>query len=147
MIAKCTKWVIIILSLVTSFVLIYQYHDYIIFHEVKIPSLDNTMQKKSHPLRKNKVVITDLYMGLGEDSSIWIQLATPYRNSKQRSELCKYSSVIKNDFLLSVEAKKLHQWAQRRDYLAVKKYYLSIVNKYIEEPIHTVYLNEFFMNK
>ena len=146
MIAKCTKWGIIILSLAASFVLIYLYHDKIIYHEVKFSSLDNTIKKKPHPLRKNKVVITDVYMGLGEDSSIWIQLATPYKNSKQKSELWEYSSIIKNDFLLNIEAKKLKQWARHRDYRAVKKYYLNIVNKYVKEPINTVYLNEFFMN-
>ena len=147
MIIKSTKWIITSLSLVVLFVLICMYHDSIKLKEVKFPNLeDNTKNKGHNPLRNNKVVITDIYMGLGDDSSIWIQLATPYKNNKQQTQLCKYSNVIKNDFLLGVEEKKLKHWARSRNFRAVKKNFLSVVNKYVEEPISTVYLNQFFMN-
>lgn len=97
--------------------------------------------KRLNSLRNNKIVKTKFHMGIGNKNSFGIELAIPYEKRGQRQRLWKNSSRIKNDFLMDVGEEDLKKWVEKRDYKAIKSKFLQIVNRYMDEPINVVYLD------
>ncbi len=146
MVFKKMKWIISVIILFITCGIIYEYRDTFEINEVKIPGLKKVERNKNpDPLRKNKVVITDIHMGIGDNTSVGMELACPYSNSKQHSQLWKYSNQIKSDFLLQVGSYQLKNWVKEKDYDAIKATFRNIVNKYVDDPVTEVYLSKFFI--
>jgi hypothetical protein len=133
------------LILLSIIILIYLINGHTENDSVKMSSLEKKSSKENtNPLRKNKVVITAIHMGAGHDDSLGLVLASPYTNIKQESQLYKYSSQIKNDFLMTVSEERLKQWIKNRDFDDIKVTYRSIVNQYLDEPVPEVFISSYF---
>jgi phage major head subunit gpT-like protein len=104
----------------------------------------NSKKENPNPLRRNKVVITNIHMGAGHNDSLGLVLASPYTNVEQESQMYKYSTLIKNDFLMTVSEEKLKEWIKNRDFDDIKATFRKIVNKYIDEPVPEVYISSYF---
>ena len=121
------------------------YNDTIRLDKVDISSLKiEGKAKHSNPLYRCDVIITTLHMGIGNDNSLAMTIASPYSTEKQRSQLRKNSVQIKNDFLLDTEEEKLKEWVEKRDFAKIKSKFRGIVNKYLDEPVQEVYISTFF---
>ena len=83
-------------------------------------------------------------MGIGRDDTLGLVLASPYNNRKQQSQLWKYETQIKNDFLMQVNEQQLKEWVKKRDFREIKATFRNIVNKYLDEPVKEVYISNFF---
>ena len=140
---KYMKLSIFVIILIAVFTLIYFYHDTVSFEHVKLSGI-RTKRENTNPLRKCKVVITSFQMGVGRDDSLGLVLASPYKDSKQHSQLSKYETQIKNDFLMQVDEQKLKEWVKNRNFRDIKYTFRNIVNKYLDEPVKEVYLSSFF---
>lgn len=115
------------------------------FDNVKMVTFENKAKNENpNPLRRNKVVITSIHMGAGHSESLGLVLASPYSNTEQESQLYKYSSQIKNDFLLTVNEEKLKEWIKKRDFNDIKATFRKIVNQYLDEPVPEVYISSYF---
>jgi flagellar basal body-associated protein FliL len=115
------------------------------FDSVKMVTFEKNAKKENpNPLRKNKVVITSIHMGAGHNDSLGLVLASPYTNTEQQSQLYKYSTQIKNDFLMTVSEEKLKEWVKDRDFDDIKATFRKIVNKYLDEPVSEVYISSYF---
>ena len=123
--------------------LIYFYHDTVRLDNVKLSGLQ-IKKEHTNPLRNNKVVITSFHMGIGRDETLGLVLASPYKNSSQQSQLNKYETQIKNDFLMQVDQEKLKEWVKNRNFRDIKATFRNIVNKYLDEPVKEVYISNFF---
>ena len=133
---------LILISIITA---IYLFHDVTKFQKVKFSGLQSKMGKENpNPLRKNKVVLTTIHMGVGSGNSLGLVLASPYNSSKQQSQLYKYATKIKSDFLLSVGEAQLKEWAKQKNFRDIRATFRGIVNKYLDEPVKEVYLSSFF---
>ncbi len=115
------------------------------YNNVKLVSLEKNIKKENtNPLRKNKIVITSIHMGAGHEDSLGLVLASPYTNIEQESQLYKYSTRIKNDFLMTVSEEKLKEWIKNRDFDDIKATFRKIVNQYLDEPVPEVYISSYF---
>jgi len=123
--------------------LVYLYNDTAQFDKIRLSGL-NTKKESGNPLRKNKVVVTNFQMGVGHNNTLGLALASPYKNSKQQSQLRKYETRIKNDFLMEVDEATLKEWVKKRNYRDIKSKFRKIVNKYLDEPVPEIYLSSFF---
>jgi flagellar basal body-associated protein FliL len=122
---------------------VFFFNDATRFDGVKLSGLQSK-KENSNPLRKSKVVITSIQMGVGDKDSLGLVLASPYKDSRQQSQLTKYEAQIKNDFLMEVNEEKLKEWVKKRNYREIKATFRKIVNKYLDEPVPEVYLSNFF---
>ena len=144
-VSKNRKKIIGSLILLSVIAAIYIFHNSTRFQKVKFSGFQSKMiSDNSNPLRKNKVVLTTIHMGLGRDNSLGLVLASPYHNRLQQSQLYKYSTKIKSDFLLSVGEKKLQEWVKQKNFDDIRATFRRIVNKYLDEPVKEVYLSSFF---
>ena len=142
---KNTRLIITVIIFISIITVIWLYHDTIKFENVKIARLERKSKYEStNPLRKCQVVITSIHMGAGNKNSLGLVLASPYTTKEQESQLWKYSTQIKSDFILSVGEEKLREWIKNRDFRDVKITFRKIVNKYLDEPVPEVYISSFF---
>ena len=145
MIFKNKKLLITGFILLSVLTLIFLFHDTIRFENVKLAAIEGKRKSQnSNPLRKNHVVLTSIHMGTGRNNSLGLVLASPFSNKKQESQLWKYSTQIKSDFLLSVGEKQLKEWVEKRDFQSIRTTFRGIVNKYLDEPVSEVYISSFF---
>jgi hypothetical protein len=127
------------------FTLIYFINEHAGINKAKLVSFQTrTKNENTNPLRRNKVVTTFIHMGAGHDDSLGLVLASPYTNKEQESQLYKYSTQIKNDFLLTVSEDKLKKWIRNRDFDDIRVTFRKIVNQYLDEPVSEVYISSYF---
>lgn len=138
-------WKIIIssITLILIATLVYFFHDTARFNDVKFSGLHGK-KDSLNSLKKSKVVITKFRMGFGTDDTLGLVLASPYANSKQQSQLWKYETQIKNDFILQANQEKIKEWVKTKNFLEIKTTFRNIVNKYLDEPVPEVYISSFF---
>ena len=143
---KKKKWIIILTMMLVIGTILYKYRNDFKINAVKISSLEKAQKSKNtNSLSKNKVVITDIHMGIGNELSVGMELACPYTSNKQYSQLWKYGYRIKSDFLLQVGSRQMNTWVKEKNYRAIKAAFLNIVNRYVDDPVTTVYLSKFFI--
>lgn len=134
-------------SLVMLFIitLIYFINEHTGINKVKLVSFQTkTKKENTNPLGRNKVVTTFIHMGAGHNDSLGLVLASPYTNKEQESQLYRYSTQIKNDFLLVVSEEDLKKWISNRDFDDIKTTFRKIVNQYLDEPVSEVYISSYF---
>jgi hypothetical protein len=142
---KNRKIIIGSLILLSITILLYLLNGHAGYNNVKMVSLEkNSSKENSNPLRRNKVVTTFIHVGAGHDDSLGLVLASPYRNIGQKSQLYKYSTQIKNDFLMAVSEEKLKQWIKNRDFDDIRATFRNIVNQYLDEPVPEVFISSYF---
>jgi flagellar basal body-associated protein FliL len=145
MFGRHRKIIIGSLILLSIIILIYLLNGYAGYNNVKMVSLENKSSKENtNPLRKNKVVVTAIHMGAGNDDLLGLVLASPYASIEQQSQLYKYSSQIKNDFLMTVSEEQLKQWIKNRDFDDIKARFKKIVNQYLDDPVPEVFISSYF---
>ena len=104
-------------------------------------------QKKKEGVNKIKGMDRmKVVFNVGSDTSLGLAVAIPYDRKEQFSELWKKYPKIKNDFLMKVQPEEMKGWVKRRDFTAIKKKILEIVNDNLERPIKTLYLESFSYN-
>jgi hypothetical protein len=142
---KNRKIIVGSLILLSIIILIYLLNSHAGINKVKMVSYEkNSKSENPNPLRRNRVVITAIHMGAGHDDSLGLVMASPYTSIEQQSQLYKYSTRIKNDFLMSVSEERLKQWIKNRDFDDIKATYRSIVNQYLDEPVPEVFISSYF---
>ncbi|MGD9158028.1 MAG: hypothetical protein PVG39_06450 [Desulfobacteraceae bacterium] len=144
-ISKNRKKIIGSLVLLSIIAAIYMFNDATRFQKVKFSGLQSKAKRENpNPLSNNNVVLTTIHMGTGNGNSLGLVLASPYNNSKQQSQLYKYATKIKSDFILNVGEEKLQEWAKKKNFRDIRATFRGIVNKYLDEPVKEVYLSSFF---
>ena len=137
---RITIFGVILFAILTFF---YLYNDTVRLDNVRLTGFQGK-KENTNPLRKSKVVITSFQMGIGRDDTLGLVLASPYNNRKQQSQLWKYETQIKNDFLMQVNEQQLKEWVKKRNFRDIKATFRNIVNKYLDEPVKEVYISNFF---
>jgi hypothetical protein len=144
-IVKYKKIIIGCLVLLFIFIGIYLINGKAGFSNVKMTGFKHKGKRENfNPLRNNKVVLTSIHIGAGDRDSLGLVLASPYKNIEQASQLSKYSTQIKNDFLLAVSEEKLKVWIKNRDFDGIRSTFRQIVNQYLDEPVPEVYISSYF---
>lgn len=93
---------------------------------------------QSSGTKKMKVVLS-----MGTDQSVGLSVAIPYTRKEEFDDLIQNYPRIKNDFLLKVKPGQMDGWVKTRDFKAIKKKILEIVNGRLKTPVDTLYLESF----
>lgn len=83
-------------------------------------------------------------MSTGKEGSIGIEFATPYKTLERKEQLIKYSSKIKNDFIINVSEARLKTWVDQRNFDVIKAKFMEIASRHLDEPVKEVFLSLFF---
>jgi flagellar basal body-associated protein FliL len=70
-----------------------------------------------------------------------LEMAIPYRDKDQQTDLKGKLESIKSDFLTNINPQKMEKWIQERDYDAVKAELLKVINTHTKEPVEHIYFD------
>ena len=101
---------------------------------------------KNRVLEKEEVSLKfNLVAGINE-KSLRVKFYIPCKNMKQRHHIFKRLPVIKHELLMSMSRPEVIQSIEERDFNAMKKGSLKIINSVSNEVINRLYLEFFFLN-
>ena len=86
-----------------------------------------------------------LLAGIG-DKSLRVKYSVPCKNIKQKEYITKRIPRIKHELLMSMSNQAIAQSIEERDFKAIKKNALQVINSYSTEPIKRLYVEFFFLN-
>ena len=109
-------------------------------HKVNVPAFkERERLKKSDGMERVKVTFNT-----GMDGRLGIVMSIPVEHEDQRKDILHNYPKLKNDFLMKVEPKEMNGWVEERNYKAIRKKFLEILNGILEKPIEKVYFDSFF---
>lgn len=85
----------------------------------------------------------DFVTNMGTNYHARLEIAVPCEDRKQYSEVTKKAPQIKNALITTIEQEEFAVLISTRDFDAIKKAYISIINRFTDKPIDTIYINSF----
>lgn len=85
----------------------------------------------------------DFTTNMGTNYHARLEIAVPCKNKKQYSEVTKKASQIKNALITTIEQEEFAMLIATRDFDAIKKTYISVINRFTDKPIDTIYIDSF----
>ena len=136
---KKQKFVIIttIALILCCFMLLFFYQGK---HRLNLPSIKNKERlKKSKGIERVRVTFNT-----GIDGRLGIVMSIPVDHEDQRQDILENYPKLKNAFLMKVEPKEMNGWVEERNYNAIRRKFLEILNGILEKPVEKVYFDSFF---
>ena len=91
----------------------------------------------------SRFVQSRVISNIGGQNILKLEMAIPYENIEQRRDLKQNMKKIKDDLLVHIEQRKMEEWIKQRDFAAIKKEYLKIINQHTDKPIKIIYFKSF----
>ena len=105
----------------------------------------STIAKKgfisSHQISVHLVVIAGI-----EDKSLRIRLNIPCKDLKQKLKILESLPKIQHAMLISMENTNVREWVKHRNFKAIKKHAVKVVNNYSAVKVDKIYMENFFYN-
>jgi len=102
-----------------------------------------SMIKQKKAGKKSKYVKCQLFSNIGSQNYLMMEMAIPYEDKTQYSELNRKLDRIKSDMLTDIDQKSMTEWVKERDYDAIKGELLKVINKHTEKPVEHIYFDSF----
>ncbi len=111
--------------------------------EIVISKLSLNPTKTKTKNAYSRYVKSTVISNIGGQNILKFEMAIPYENMEQRRDLKRKMKQIKDDFLVHIEQGKMEEWIKQRDFAAIRKEYLKIINKHTDKPIENLYFATF----
>lgn len=85
----------------------------------------------------------DFVTNMGTNYHARLEIAVPCENKKQYAEVRQKAPQIKNALITTIEQEEFAMLIATRDFDAIKKTYISVINRFTDKPIDTIYINSF----
>ena len=84
-----------------------------------------------------------LFSNLGNQNYLMLEMAIPYENNTQYTDLNQNMDRIKSDMLTNIDQEEMNKWVKERDFVAIKGELLKVINKHTKKPIEHIYFDSF----
>jgi len=112
-------------------------------HNEKIHFQNISMLKQKKEENGSNYIKCQLFSNLGNQNYLMLQMAIPYENKTQYTDLNKKIDRIKSDMLTNIDQGEMNKWVMERNYAAIKSELLNVINKHTKEPIEHIYFESF----
>lgn len=112
------------------------------YHEesINIPASFAGFKRKT---KKVQHVQCEVVANIGARYILKMGISIPSHNKKQFDEIKEKLPRIQSEFLTTLDSGKMDDWIRNRDYEAIKRKFLHIVNRYSDRPVQNIYFNSF----
>jgi flagellar basal body-associated protein FliL len=114
-----------------------------IHHNEKINFQNISMLRHKKDKNGSNYIKCQLYSNLGTENYLTLEMAIPYENKTQHTDLNQNLDRIKSDMLTNIDQKEMNKWVKERDYDAIKGELLKVINKHTQKPIEHIYFESF----
>ena len=114
-----------------------------IHHNEKINFHNISMLRHKQDKNGSNYIKCQLFSNLGNQNYLMLQMAIPYENKTQYTDLNQKIDRIKSDMLTNIDQEKMNKWVKERNYVAIKSELLKVINKHTKKPIEHIYFESF----
>jgi len=105
------------------------------------------IQISSFKFNKNKkyekTVQVSIISNLGPSHLMKMNIAIPCNDRSQCADLTQNMSRMKSGFLTQLGQEEMKDLIDDRDFNAIKKAYMSVINRVAEKPVDNIYIDSF----
>jgi flagellar basal body-associated protein FliL len=99
--------------------------------------------KFSKKKQYQKTVPVSIISNLGPKHLMKMNIAIPCDDKAQCADLTQNISRMKSAFLTKFDQEEMKTLIDDRDFNAIKKAYMSVINSFAEEPVDNIYIDSF----
>jgi len=114
-----------------------------IYHNEKINFHNISMLRQKKDENGSNYIKCRLFSNLGNQNYLMLQMAIPYENKTQYSDLSQKIDRIKSDMLTNIDQEEMNKWVKERNYDAIKSELLKVINKHAKKTIEHIYFESF----
>jgi len=114
-----------------------------IYHNEKINFHTISMIKQKKDKNGSNYIKCQLFSNLGNQNYLMLEMAIPYENKTQYTDLNQKIDRIKSDMLTNIDQEQMNKWVKERDFVAIKSELLKVINKHTKNPIEHIYFESF----
>ena len=90
-----------------------------------------------------KTVKVSIISNLGPKYLMKMNIAIPCSDKAQCADLTQNKSRMKSGFLTQLGREEMKDLIDDRDFKAIKKAYMSVINRFAEKPVDNIYIDSF----
>ena len=124
--------------IVSSAIIAYQYRE-----DIHIGKL---MFGKEDKLKRSGIYVRFILSASVDDKTLRLRFLVPCQDLKQRDEMLRKLSMIKNEMLMTLSRPEVVRVVEQRSFSTIKKCMLQAINNHSSESVNTLYLENFFCN-
>ena len=79
----------------------------------------------------------------GDNAYARFKLAIPCKDKKQYADVSKNTAKIKSALITTIDRETFSTLIAQRDFKGIKKAYLSVINRFTDKPIETIFFESF----
>ena len=72
-----------------------------------------------------------------------MDITIPFEDRGQKKDINEKMPRIKSAFITGINPGKMDTWVRERNYDAIKKEFLSVLNRFSDKPVDRVYFEKF----
>ena len=131
--------IFILVAILTLTSLAYRYRE-----EIEIPRRIMSLKETLFPSDRINVKF-QVVAGIN-GKNLRVKFAVPCGNMKQKYKILKRLPGVKHEMLMSMTRPEVIQSIEERDFGAIKRNSLQVINRYSPEKIDKLYMEFFFLN-
>jgi len=134
---KFLGMVLSVLLLIAICVAVFIYpNETINFHKI-------SMLKQKKDVNGSNYIKCQILSNLGNQNYLMLEMAIPYENKTQYTDLSQKIGRIKSDMLTNIDQEEMNKWVKERNYDAMKSELLKVINKHTKKTIEHIYFESF----
>jgi len=134
---KFLGMVLSVLVLIAICVAVFIYpNETINFHNI-------SMLKQKKDVNGSNYIKCQILSNLGNQNYLMLEMAIPYENKTQYTDLSQKIGRIKSDMLTNIDQEEMNKWVKERNYDAMKSELLKVINKHTKKTIEHIYFESF----
>ena len=110
------------------------------FESRDIKWMPASLQKKDKIYRN---VSIKMMTNFGDNAYARLKIAIPCKDKKQYADISKRTAKIKSTLITTIDREEFSRLITQRDFKAIKKAYLSVINRFTDKPIDTIFFESF----
>ena len=113
-------------------------------HDPKFAQIATIFKDGFRPAKQveaDLVVVADI-----EEKVLRMNINIPCKNISQKRTLMRSLPRIRHQMLMSLDEPMMRQWVEHRNFTAIKKHALSLVNSYSSVKVKSLFVRNFYYN-
>ena len=120
--------------MVFSFAMVYHYREVLELPEISWEKIMPHSRERTH----FRCTFTSR---IGRRGSLKAEVNVPCNDLKQQRKLSAMKKQIQSDFLMTVDQMALEKWIKERNYEAIRREFLRVVNRHTDKPVKEIYFD------
>ena len=114
--------------------------------DVRFAKIHHVLKKGFRSVERKQIAANLVVVASVDDKFLRMKLNIPLKNHIQKRKLMKSFPKIQHQMLMSVADPNMREWINHRNFRAIKKHALRLVNNHSTVKVKRLFMENFFYN-